>query len=867
MSIEQQIAAALKGRSAQREYVDGLVQSWEQLSGTWVRLLFSAADLGGSAAGARSPDRAEASMFSDLARYLSAGAGWYERAAAVSSRIGDSTDLVRTLHRRVHRDTVNIGVIGQTHAGKSTLLRKLTGLTADHIPSNRFDSTTATPSRIFHEPGSGPGRALLTLHTWESFRAEVLVPLHREARIPGAPPTSLQEFQTFPGYREGRGKVAEGMAGAERYRQRLQLAQESLSSYQDLLGRGTQEITLDLLRPFVAYPPKDDPRPEYRPYHAVRSVDIFCTFPEVDAVALGLVDLPGAGEAGLDVHGRFLTDLRNHADLLFIVKRPEKAPVTDPDWDAAQLADDAAAGVRRSDFAHQVINRDTTVPADFFANALARARADGERLGIDVRVCDIESSSSAEVADAILSPVLAMLAERLPYMDRDAAEMVLSRLAKTAAEMQSLSSELVTWIDARQGALPDEEERLRTRAYELRNEVSLELERVRDLYDKLFDSGAPIAELHEEIERAGREMQDWITGGLGMGSRQRWLETFRAAESAHGHGRELDQRYNGARKQVVAVFSGIDASLARSVNRLWGEVADALRVKLTEAIVPAGPDNKDILSAFADTARRSGARTVSDATNRLLALPTDYGSIFLRVGRPIIRKVEWDRKEPDPQLGQKLAAAAAGGAVGAVTSALVGPALGSLAGHVAGGAASAATSQGIRSWAGQGEWWHSPPPGGQGQSAPVQSGGSAESPANTSVKPGAAAASGGSADTGEFGRAARWYTGLTGTVEQVTSELRQEFHAEAQRTLRVLAAAVDLFKDAATSTSTPGVEREFEQLCRPAQRQIWPDAFSGAAAKVAADLAALRRLGTEADAAAAQVSDLARRPAASGTVA
>ena len=50
MSIEQQIAAALAGRAAQRDFMDGLVQSWEQLSGTWASLLLAAADLGGSAA-------------------------------------------------------------------------------------------------------------------------------------------------------------------------------------------------------------------------------------------------------------------------------------------------------------------------------------------------------------------------------------------------------------------------------------------------------------------------------------------------------------------------------------------------------------------------------------------------------------------------------------------------------------------------------------------------------------------------------------------------------------------------------------------------------------------------------------------------
>ena len=720
---------------------------------------------------------------------------------------------------------------------------------------------------------------MLTLHTWESFRAELLVPLHKLALIPGPPPASLEEFRRFPGYRNDGGTVAEGHAGAERYRRRLRLAQDSLPSYADLLRGGTQEITLDRLRPFVAYPRDDDPRPDYRPYHAVRSVDIFCAFPQVGAVALGLVDLPGAGEAGLDVHGRFLADLRNHADVLFIVKRPERAPVTDPDWDAAQLADDAAAGVRRSDFAHQVINRDTSVPEEFFDNALARARADGERLGIDVRECDIESSSPEEVAGAILSPVLAMLAERLAFMDRDAAEKVLSDLTGITTEMQSLAGELAQWIEGRQGDLPDEENRLRNRAYELKNEVSWELKRVRDEYDKLYDSGEPIAELHDEIEKAGREMQDWLAGGLGGGSRQEWLRTFRNAEAAHGHGRELDQRYNGARKHVVAVFGGIDASLARSVERLWGEVADALRTKLTDAIVPAEPDNHAILSAFMDTARRGGARTLGEATHRLLDLPTDYGSIFLRVGRPIIRKIDWDREEGSSQLGSTVAAAAGAGAAAAASagaSAMIGPALGAAAQQLAQGMVGEAVAAGVREgmrrapWRSQGEasqgeasqreasqggasqggWWQSASASpGAGPAAAGPDGVSSSSAAGRTA-PGSARA-----EAGESDRAAKWYAELTSTVEQVTGELKEEFHKEAQRTLRVLAAAVDLFKDA--TTSTPGVESEFEKLCRPVQRQIWPDDFGGAAAKFAADLAVLRQRAVEADGAAAQVASLA----------
>lgn len=819
MGIDQQIAGALAGRAAQRDFVDNLVESWGLLTDSWDAMVSSAADLARTTGDARSADRAQEVVFSDLGRYLAAGGQWREQAAAVSALIGPTTESVRALQRRVRRETVNIGVIGLTGAGKSTLLRKLSGLTEKHIPSNRFSSTTATPSRIFHETGTRSGRAVLTLHTWESFRGEVLAPLHRLARITEHVPASIADFRRFA-YGDA-GAVPAGQAGAERYRRRLREAQDSLPSYEGLLRGGDMEMSLDELRPYVAYPADGDTRTHYRPYHAVRSVDVFCAFPEVGAVRLGLVDLPGAGEAGLDVHGRFLTDLRNHADLLFIVKRPEKAPVTDPDWDAAQLADDAAAGVRRSDFAHHVINRDASVPDEYYRNALARARSDGQQLGIDVRECDIESAAPAEVAAAVLSPVLGMLAERLAYMDRDAAGKVLADLAEIVARMRSLADQMTRWTEGRQAALPDEEARLRNRAWDLKNDLSVELDRVRDEYDKLFDSGAPVAELHLEIEKAARQMREWMAAGLGAGSTKEWLRKFRAAESAEVPGRELDNQYNGARKRLVAVFGGIDASLDRSVDRLWGEIADALRSQLTAAVVSAGPDNQAILTAFAATARRDGAKTLADATDRLLNLPTDYGSIFLRVGRPVIRKVKWSHQEAAEGQGPRSTVPV-------------------------GNRARARAGLGPRNW------WDVPPSGAQ-PSGPASSG-----PASSQPVPSGPAGTG-PADTaaagGGFAEASRWHAKLTDTIERVTSELETEFHGEAQRTLLVLAAAIDLFKE--TAIATPGVEGEFEKLCRPAQREIWPADFGGTAAKVAADLGALRERAIEADLAAGRVAALA----------
>ncbi len=181
----------------------------------------------------------------------------------------------------------------------------------------------------------------MTLHTWETFRAEVLVPLHERAQIPGNPPSTVDEFRRFPEYQED-GRVSANHPETGRYRRRLRIAQDSLTSYENLLRGGTLQISLENLRPFATYPAEEDSRE--RPYHAVRSIDVFCEYPAVGAVPLILIDLPGIGEAGLDIHRRFLTELRNDVDLLLIVKRVTKASTTDADWASVQLADDASAG-------------------------------------------------------------------------------------------------------------------------------------------------------------------------------------------------------------------------------------------------------------------------------------------------------------------------------------------------------------------------------------------------------------------------------------------------------------------------------------------------------------------------------------------
>jgi hypothetical protein len=854
VDIQEQISAALAGRASQRDFVDNLAGRWTGLTASFNALISSVAELARAAAASQAPDSTRAAVFDGIRGYVGIGGDWQQRAAALSGELGQGAERIAVLRQRVHRETVNIGVIGVTGAGKSTLLRKLSGLEEQQIPSNRFASSTATPSRIFHDSGSGQGRAVLNLHTWPTFREEVLQPLHEKAGLAAPAPASIEEFRQFPYPRE----VQEYKAGAERYIKRLRDARDSLLSYESIMRGGTSQITLDRLRPFVAYPADDSSRE--RPYHAVRSIDIYCQFPEVGAVRLGLVDLPGSGEAGLDVHKRFLADLRNNTDLLFIVRRPVKSPSTEQDWDAAQLADDAAAGVRRRDFAHLVINQDTDLPEEYFDLALARAGNDSTKLGIDIRACDIENSEPPQVAEAILAPILNHVAERLAFMDRDAVAFVLTGLSDVAAEVRTLCRDLDRQFGGWQDKLPDEEMERRRRIRQLKFQVGWELDQVRNEYDRLYSSEEPIAELHQQIAEAGREVRQWLAAGLGAGSRENWIVAFQKAMAASSMGEELDRQYNGARKKVVEVFDKIDASLALAIERLYGEVAAALRGTLTGKLVPSGADHGAALSRFLAIAQGHKAGMLASATKRLLSLGDDYGSIFLRVGRPVVRRIEWYSDAQQPAAVGPAAGLAdqAMGVAGPAAGRIVGRAVAGTAGEAVGQAVGEAVSSAIHKRTGQaatgrGSWLSDHVPGPTatrpGTVAPPAAGPTrpASSPA---VRPA------GSAPAAEqYPDATRWYERLSATIEDVTSELEREFHGEAQRAQRVLAAAVDLYKDSATTA--PDIDVEFDRVSSLAQSEIWPQEFGEASAKITADIAALREQVHVTEAAADQLALLA----------
>ena len=71
--------------------------------------------------------------------------------------------------------------------GKSTLLQTIAGLTDEQIPTGEGIPVTAVRCRLRHS--TTHKRATLTLHSFESFRDEILRPYHQELGLVSYPIT------------------------------------------------------------------------------------------------------------------------------------------------------------------------------------------------------------------------------------------------------------------------------------------------------------------------------------------------------------------------------------------------------------------------------------------------------------------------------------------------------------------------------------------------------------------------------------------------------------------------------------------------------------------------------------------------------
>ncbi|WBB80598.1 hypothetical protein O7606_04195 [Micromonospora sp. WMMD882] len=841
--IQQRITQALAGRHGQQRFVDDLAAAWTSLVETFDQLV-AAVENGRTSA--RATNAPYADPVDDALTGLLGDPTAATRIDRLRQRLADAGRQVDAVRARVRRETVNIGVIGGTKVGKSTLLRTITDLPDTVIPTTRFNPTTAATSRIYHTLGEP--RATLDLHTWESFRDSYLAPLHDLAGL-DAVPADPEAFRRFPYPQPGSEQA--GHARVDDYLRKLRAAQVSFASYAHLLRGPRRTITVEFarLRPFVAYPDVEEGDPvEVQPFHAVRSVRIDQTFPEFAAARLGLIDLPGAREAGLDIDRQFLSRVKNEIDLLVSVKRGDTTTATylADDSYTRSLADSARAGVPLEDYYLVVVNRDAEHDpnGDYFANTVKSVAEISRERNIRVLTADVVDRD--DVFAHLVRPVLEHLSARLAEMDRAVVREALTLVTAVAGEIAGYADEALDRSRDLTRLLPDQENEFRNLAEQLRDDLANDLAALIDRYDGRLASGQADLALETAIDDAVEQAREWVRAGLGRGDRNRWTTAVQG-RYIYGSLEATQDEYYRAKTEITEIFSRIDVSLDESVERLLEDVAEVLRGRLTTHLVPAGPQ---ALTQLRDTAESRRALILRDALRQLCQLKVDYGSVVLRVTQPIIRGIHWDRTPgvPAPVTGPPSGRPGPGAAPLAAPAPMTAPAPGP--------GATRPPAARVGRPAAAGQWVRMPdgslarnpaattaaPPVATSAStppAPAPAPAPPVPPARPSpVAPGAADPAGpvgGGVQAAARRGVSSLYDEVTAVVDGCVTELEAALRDETRVMARTLAAAADRFFD--TAIRTNHTERDYEYLCRPYQRVVWPDRFDGGVARLGADLA------------------------------
>lgn len=613
MDVQERIAAILEKRRARLPEVQNLIQQWERIDQELVALTSAVGDL---CSHPRTPAEVRQIM---------------ETVSTDRARTGivQAVELLRLLEARFSRGTINIGVSGRARVGKSTLLQSVSGLNDEQIPTGSGLPVTAVRSRIFHS--SAYARAKLALHTFATFRKEVLEPYHNELGLAGIPAT-IAEFRNYSyprsenelahAYRDKHSNVA--------ILRRLREMQQALWSYENDLSGGERIIELSQLRQYVAYPTNEEIESAQcaRHYLAVRDVHIECAFPYAQVEHVGIVDLPGLGEVASNAEQHHLAGLQNDVDVVLLVKRPVEGMAYwgREDVNTTNLLDNARGFIsQRRDFVFILINRgpgDRQL-AESMRDDIRRQANDGTD-GAHFHVLEADATDQRVVYENVLAPVLDHLAERLPCMDQEVVEGTRASSVTAASGIQTLLCDIETALSATRVASVSTVEELGQRGEELRKDLAAEFaELVSDL-QRVARSGDEDPAFLSAVDVAYQDIRAWITSGFGDG-KDRWiadaLREMRVDKYSH---RFTGDQLNRIRVEIGGRYCALDNYFHDKLEELWGQVAGILRRHL--GVLVENVQSADALDRLAGCLEEAvePCPTLAKAIRELRALRLDY---------------------------------------------------------------------------------------------------------------------------------------------------------------------------------------------------------------------------------------------------
>ena len=364
-------------------------------------------------------------------------------------KLSDASQKLEHLKNRFDRETINLGVSGVSHAGKSTLLQAITGLSNNEIPkaeegTNYANPTTAVRSQIYN----GESRAVVKFRTESEFIKMVNEYLAAIKTVPQI--SDLSDFERLDLSQVDFQKFI----GNEKYNyDRVVSIKEAFKFFRQYLGGIPVTISnFAELRKFVAY---SYDSVEQRLYPAVSEVEIYCPFPSLDKdIKLGLIDLPGFGEnSNVD---KIMTDgLENDVDHAILIIRPNQqdAGIRQRELSTFSRIGEVQAGIsKRSNFLSFLINKDERESG--LENLVNSTKTDINKYfnngsesfkTFDFPVLKNNVGNSAEV-EKMLNDILSSLITVLPQMDDELLETF--RKTLDISDIKALIEEILNKVES-----------------------------------------------------------------------------------------------------------------------------------------------------------------------------------------------------------------------------------------------------------------------------------------------------------------------------------------------------------------------------------------------------------------------------------
>lgn len=517
---------------------------------------------------------------------------------------------------RFARETLCVGIGGAAGMGKSTFLQSATGLSEEQIPTGDLFCTTAVRSLI--ENSTTENTAIADFHSPESFVTGVIAPLCNELGI-SAP-------FSFSAFRNMLLELPAGIEGNQKNRdilKRLQDAQRHIQDYESYLtGRSGVPIPLDELRPFVAYP--EDGKTKAGPFLAIANLVVKVPFPATDFARLRVVDLPGIGEAGINLAKAQTESLKNSCDITILVKKAAEGRIEweDKDSTALDAMRDVVPGVDdQTKFTMVLINGDKDDPVR------TKSCEENFREKVDrpfnTVVCDARNPEI--VTRETMPRILDFLAKNLPAID----EAILSREdIKAKTSLETVHRDIAAVLSRVRAVAPAGTGDIDFARNLTNAVVGVLIEQERVANEKAAGNDK---EWDDEVTRIHDAVLSWVKGGCGYESRDALLDEIRK-EIMRKNAQPADV-INECRVKFRNEWEAMDLHLSTRIAALLAGVMDALSGVLHD-FVPRRDSNdlnavRSQIIAFAD---RIDART------------SDLGDedALRELSRPLRRIAEFD---------------------------------------------------------------------------------------------------------------------------------------------------------------------------------------------------------------------------------